>query len=50
LLHKVNARILGLVINNIAPSTRYGYYHYYYYSPQPEEEDAKERRFFRGKK
>ena len=50
LLRKVNARILGLVINNIAPSTRYGYYHYYYYAPQPEEEDAKERRFFRGKK
>ncbi len=49
LLRKVNARILGLVINNIAPSTRYGYYHYYYYyTPQPEEEEAGgKRRFFR---
>ncbi len=31
LLRKVNARLLGLVINNIAPAARYGYYHYYYY-------------------
>ena len=38
LLRKVNARISGLVINNIAPSTRYSYYQYYYYSPPPEEE------------
>jgi capsular exopolysaccharide synthesis family protein len=48
LLRKVEARILGLVINNISPSTRYGYYHYYYYSPQPEEEGGK-RRFWRRK-
>ncbi|MGQ9757961.1 MAG: polysaccharide biosynthesis tyrosine autokinase, partial [Actinomycetota bacterium] len=33
LLRKVNARLLGLVINEIAPATRYGYYHYYYYQP-----------------
>ncbi|MBC7248214.1 MAG: polysaccharide biosynthesis tyrosine autokinase [Actinobacteria bacterium] len=33
LLRRVEARILGLVINNIAPATRYGYYHYYYYNP-----------------
>jgi Mrp family chromosome partitioning ATPase len=39
LLRRVNARILGLVINNIALETRYGYYHYYYYSPPPEEEE-----------
>ncbi|MBC7229615.1 MAG: polysaccharide biosynthesis tyrosine autokinase [Actinobacteria bacterium] len=38
LLRKVNARVVGLVINDIAPSTRYGYYHYYYYTPPPEEE------------
>jgi Mrp family chromosome partitioning ATPase len=50
LLHKVNARILGMVINNIAPSTHYGYYHYYYYAPQPEEEETRERRFFRRNK
>jgi capsular exopolysaccharide synthesis family protein len=49
LLRKVNARILGLVINNIAPSTRYGYYHYYYYTPQPEEEEGGRRRLFRRK-
>ncbi|RJP34567.1 MAG: polysaccharide biosynthesis tyrosine autokinase [Actinobacteria bacterium] len=51
LLHKVNARLLGLVINNIAPSTRYGYYHYYYYTPpQPEEEETERRGFLRRKK
>ncbi len=33
LLRRVEARVLGLVINNIAPATRYGYYHYYYYTP-----------------
>ncbi len=44
LLRKVGAHILGLVINNVAPSTRYGYYHYYYYIP-PEEEGG--RRIFR---
>jgi len=49
LLKKVKARVLGLVINNIAPSTRYGYYHYYYYTPQPEEEEDT-RRFFRRNK
>ncbi len=50
LLRKVNARILGLVINNIAPSTRYGYYHYYYYAPQTEEEEHERKGLFRGKK
>jgi succinoglycan biosynthesis transport protein ExoP len=51
LLKKVNARILGLVINNIAPSTRYGQYHYFYYAPPPEEEEepAKRRLFSRKK-
>jgi len=50
LLRKVNARVLGLVVNNIAPSTRYGYYHYYYYTPQPEEEEeGGRRRLFRRK-
>jgi succinoglycan biosynthesis transport protein ExoP len=49
LLRKVNARILGLVINDIAPSTRYGYYHYYYYTPQPEEEESSRRGLFRRK-
>jgi len=43
LLRKVNARLLGLVINNIVPSTRYGYYHYYYYTPPPEEEPPRRR-------
>mgnify|MGYP005835070583 CR=1 FL=1 len=33
LLGRVEARILGLVINNIAPAARYGYYRYYYYAP-----------------
>jgi len=49
LLKKVSARILGLVINNIAPSTRYGYYHYYYYAPQPEEEHERRGLFHRKK-
>ncbi|NPV60694.1 MAG: polysaccharide biosynthesis tyrosine autokinase [Actinobacteria bacterium] len=46
LLRKVNAKVAGLVINNISPSTRYGYYHYYYYAPPPEEESPR-RRFLR---
>lgn len=46
LLRKVNAKVAGLVINNIAPSTRYGYYHYYYYAPPPEKESPR-RRFLR---
>ncbi len=46
LLRKVNARMVGLVINNISPATRYGYYQYYYYAPLPEEE-APHRRLFR---
>ena len=51
LLGKVNARILGLVINNLSPATRYGYYHYYYYSPPPEEEEESQgRRFWRRNK
>lgn len=50
LLHKVDARLLGLVINNIEPSTRYGYYHYYYYTPQPEEEETERKGLFRRKK
>jgi tyrosine-protein kinase len=49
LMRKVDARILGLVINNIASSTRYGYYHYYYYHPQLEEEETGWRRFLRRK-
>ena len=49
LLRKVDARILGLVINNISAATRYGYYHYYYYTPQIEEEETGWRRFFRRK-
>lgn len=49
LLRRVNARILGLVINNIALETKYGYYHYYYYyyNPAPPEEEE-ERRGLRG--
>ncbi len=31
LLHKVKAEVLGLIINNVTPMERYGYYHYYYY-------------------
>ncbi len=31
LLKKVNANIIGVVINNVSPMERYGYYHYYYY-------------------
>ncbi len=50
LLRKVNARVAGLVINNIAPSTRYGYYQYYYYAPPPEEEEARRGRFRLGKR
>lgn len=36
LLHKVKAEILGLVINNVTPMERYGYYHYYYYRQDEE--------------
>jgi len=33
LLKRVDANIIGVVINNVAPRDRYGYYyHYYYYS------------------
>jgi succinoglycan biosynthesis transport protein ExoP len=46
LLGKVEARILGLVINNLAPASRYGYYHYYYYTPPQQEKKSKERRIF----
>ncbi len=31
MLHKVEANILGLVINNLELGKRYGYYHYHYY-------------------
>jgi len=34
LLNKVEANILGLVINNLELAKRYGYYHYYYYTPE----------------
>jgi Mrp family chromosome partitioning ATPase len=34
LLNKVEANILGLIINNLELAKRYGYYHYYYYSPE----------------
>jgi len=42
LLNKVEANILGLVINNLELAKRYGYYHYYYYTPEPEEGKAVE--------
>jgi len=32
-LKKVDARVLGLVINNLSPAKRYGYYNFYYYTP-----------------
>ncbi len=38
LLRKVKAEVLGLVINNVTPTERYGYYHYYYY--RQDEEDG----------
>ena len=50
LLRKVNANILGLVINNLAPAKRYGYYHYYYYSPPEGQEETKKSFFKRIKK
>ena len=50
LLRKVNANILGLVINNLAPAKRYGYYNYYYYSPPETVEESKKNFFHRTKK
>jgi tyrosine-protein kinase len=49
LLRKVNANILGLVINNLSPAKRYGYYHYYYYAP-PETQAETKKSLFRRKK
>jgi capsular exopolysaccharide synthesis family protein len=40
MLKKVEARLLGLVINNLSPARRYGYYHYYYYTPPSGEGEA----------
>jgi capsular exopolysaccharide synthesis family protein len=40
LLRKVNANVIGVVINNVTPLERYGYYHYYYYHPVGEEKMA----------
>lgn len=37
LLRKVEANLLGLVINNLELAKRYGYYHYYYYYSIPGE-------------
>lgn len=45
LLRKVEANILGLVINNLETGKRYGYYHYYYEPVQ----DKKAGRKFSGK-
>lgn len=50
LLQKVHANILGLVINNLAPTKRYGYYQYYYYSPPPEAQESPKQSRFRKKK
>jgi capsular exopolysaccharide synthesis family protein len=47
LLRKVNANILGLVINNLSPAKRYGYYHYYYYAPPETQEETKKPRIRR---
>jgi capsular exopolysaccharide synthesis family protein len=49
LLRKVNANILGLVINNLAPAKRYGYYHYYYYT-SPEVAAAPKKKILKWKK
>ena len=43
LLRKVEANILGLVINNLETGKRYGYYHYYYYDGAAGEEKAGKR-------
>ncbi len=40
LLRKVEANILGLVINNIEVGKRYSYYHYYYYEAAPEGQEG----------
>jgi succinoglycan biosynthesis transport protein ExoP len=40
LLRKVEANILGLVINNLETGKRYGYYHYYYYDADAEGDKA----------
>jgi capsular exopolysaccharide synthesis family protein len=46
IMGKMEARVLGVVINNIAPARRYGYYHYYYSPYYMAEEERVERRRF----
>ncbi len=47
LLRQVKAEILGLIINNVVPLERYGYYHYYYYNQDEDPGRGKESyRFF----
>lgn len=49
LLHKVKAEVLGLIINNVTPMERYGYYHYYYYQQGAETADKGKARDYMSK-